>query len=287
MTEPIIAPTVGRILHYFLHDPADTSLPRFNTQGNDRPDPLAAMIVGVHSVDHVNLVVYDANGVAHCREAVPLVQGKGAAYPADRGHCEWMPYQKGQAAKTEAAEAKLIADSNRPSPAMREDLVRTLVSAASHTLAGTPSMGKQLAQGIKDFLDELQAPGVPAPVAVQAQPSMISLPVIDRVTDSLNLAPPATLTKVTPADIDAEIVAEYSVTLDQALQGCPVVEGLDRVTVAVLVLKNGTKLVGVNYGAIDPANHSAEIGRSEARAAAIDQAWPLLGFRLRDLLAAG
>lgn len=90
---------------------------------------------------------------------------------------------------------------------------------------------------------------------------------------------------VTPADIEAEIAAEYSTTLDKALAGCPLLEGMDRVTVAVIVLKNGTKLVGVNYGAIDPARHSPEMGAKEARAAAIEQAWPLLGFRLRDELA--
>lgn len=92
-------------------------------------------------------------------------------------------------------------------------------------------------------------------------------------------------TRVTPADIEAEITAEYSTTLDKALAGCPLLEGMDRVTVAVIVLKNGTKLVGVNYGAIDPARHSPEMGAKEARAAAIEQAWPLLGFRLRDELA--
>lgn len=92
--------------------------------------------------------------------------------------------------------------------------------------------------------------------------------------------------RVTPADIEAEIVGEYSTTLDKALAGCPLFEGMDRVTLAVVVLKNGTKLVGVNYGAIDPANHSPEMGEKEARAQAIEQAWSLLGFRLRDKLAA-
>lgn len=91
---------------------------------------------------------------------------------------------------------------------------------------------------------------------------------------------------VTLADIEAEIGAEYSFTLDKVLASCPLVGGLDRVTVAVIVLRNGTKLVGVNYGAIDPANHCPKKGKKEARAHAIEQAWPLLGFRLRDKLAA-
>lgn len=91
--------------------------------------------------------------------------------------------------------------------------------------------------------------------------------------------------RVTPEEIQAEIGAEYSFTLDKALQGCPMVDGLDRVTIAVIVLKNGTKLVGVNYGAIDPKQHCPETGRREARAQAVEQIWPLLGFRLRDELA--
>ncbi len=95
----------------------------------------------------------------------------------------------------------------------------------------------------------------------------------------------ATGPRVKLADVEAEIGAEYSFTLDKALQGCPLVDGLDRVTIAVIVLKNGTKLVGVNYGAIDPKQHCAETGRREARAQAVAQIWPLLGFRLRDELA--
>lgn len=91
--------------------------------------------------------------------------------------------------------------------------------------------------------------------------------------------------RVTPTQVEAEISAEYSFTLDGALAACPLVEGMDRVTIAVLVLKNGTKLVGVNYGAIDPAQHSAERGRQEARAQAVGKVYELLGFRLRDELA--
>ena len=116
----------------------------------------------------------------------------------------------------------------------------------------------------------------------------VALPVLDPGPDSLEReiqAKGLTAPRVTPTHVDAEISAEYSFTLDKALSGCPLVEGMDRVTVAVLVLKNGTKLVGVNYGAIDPAQHSPERGRQEARAQAVDKVYELLGFRLRDELA--
>ncbi len=102
---------------------------------------------------------------------------------------------------------------------------------------------------------------------------------------SASVAATTLANRVTPADIEATIAAEYSFTLDKALAGCPLVDGLERVTLAVVVLRNGTKLVGVNYGAIDPARHDAEQGRVEARAAAVEQVWPLLGYELRSKLA--
>lgn len=94
-----------------------------------------------------------------------------------------------------------------------------------------------------------------------------------------------TAARVTPEQVDANIAAEYSFTLDKALTGCPLVEGLDRVTLSVIVLRNGTKLVGVNYGAIDPERHDPEMGRTEARKEAIEQVWPLMGYELRSQLA--
>lgn len=92
--------------------------------------------------------------------------------------------------------------------------------------------------------------------------------------------------RITPAEIEAAIAAEYSFTVDKALQGCPLMPCLEHVTVCVLVLKNGTKIVGVNEGPVSAANFDAEIGRRYAREKAIDQVWPLLGYELRSKLAA-
>ena len=60
---------------------------------------------------------------------------------------------------------------------------------------------------------------------------------------------------------------------------------LDLVTFCVLTLKNETKIVGVNEGPVSPENFDAEIGRRIAREKAVDQIWPMLGYRLRDVLA--
>lgn len=58
----------------------------------------------------------------------------------------------------------------------------------------------------------------------------------------------------------------------------------DTVTICLMVLQNGTKIVGVNHGPVDPAGFSADDGRTYARQDAIRQIWPLLGFELRNKL---
>lgn len=88
----MIKPTPGRIVWYYPgeHD----GLPRIGK------DPLAAMIVGIHSDRLVNLTVFDITGGTHRKTSVVLVQeGDGAPESA---YCAWMPYQVGQAKKHEA-----------------------------------------------------------------------------------------------------------------------------------------------------------------------------------------
>lgn len=97
--------------------------------------------------------------------------------------------------------------------------------------------------------------------------------------------------RVTPADIESEIVGEYYASGEGAFSNnwLPVEQraSLRVMTLCVLILRNGCKVVGVNHGPVDPANFDAEHGRRDAREDAIRQVWPLLGFRLRDQLAAG
>lgn len=97
--------------------------------------------------------------------------------------------------------------------------------------------------------------------------------------------------RVTPADIEAEIASEnYFTALDGVLTGAPIdsatADPLSRLTFCVLVLKNGFTVVGKSACA-SPENFDAAIGRKIARQDAIDQMWPLLGFRLRDQLTRG
>ena len=61
---------------------------------------------GVFTAQLVNLTVLDSEGLPMREANVPLLQGNDKREPGQRC-AEWMPYQKGQAAKTEALEQSL------------------------------------------------------------------------------------------------------------------------------------------------------------------------------------
>lgn len=104
--------------------------------------------------------------------------------------------------------------------------------------------------------------------------------------------------RVTLLDIEAAIVEEVFFTAAQGVVGAsmaaippePVagqLEPLTQVTFCVMLLRNGTKIAGINYGSINPEDHSEAQGRFEARAHAIEQIWPLMGYALREQMAHG
>ena len=89
----MIKPTIGRIVWYY--------------EADIHAQPRAAIICYVWSDTCVNLAVFSQNGFAESRTSVLLWQeGHGTPRPSSY-FAEWMPYQKGQAAKTEALEAKI------------------------------------------------------------------------------------------------------------------------------------------------------------------------------------
>ena len=61
--------------------------------------------------------------------------------------------------------------------------------------------------------------------------------------------------------------------------------GLPNVTFCLLILRNGTKVTGVNHGPVSNANFRAVEGRRRARANAIEKVWELEGYLLRERLA--
>lgn len=104
-----------------------------------------------------------------------------------------------------------------------------------------------------------------------------------------------TAPRVTPADIEANIEAEVYFTAAEAAEGAngvPAMEGfrekyasLECLTFCVLVLRNGFTVTGES-ACVSPVNFDAELGRKIARQHAVDKLWPLLGYALRERLAA-
>ncbi len=93
----VIIPTPGRIVWYWP-SAADgiATLPG---------GPLAAIVAGVHNDRSVNLAVIDSYGHAQQRINVRLVQPDDDI--PDTSYASWMPYQLGQAAKTEELQEQL------------------------------------------------------------------------------------------------------------------------------------------------------------------------------------
>ena len=97
-----------------------------------------------------------------------------------------------------------------------------------------------------------------------------------------------TAARITPADIEANMVSEHYFTAGQAVAGGnyhpPKSDPLHLLTFCVLVLRNGFTVTGESACA-SPENFDAEIGRKIARANAVQKIWPLMGYELRSKLA--
>lgn len=98
--------------------------------------------------------------------------------------------------------------------------------------------------------------------------------------------------RVTPFELEAQVRSEFYFTASDGVLGesqggtRPAAwTNLDQVTICVLILRNGTKVVGVNEGPVSRENFNADIGRQYARQKAVDQIWPMLGYELRTKLA--
>ena len=107
-----------------------------------------------------------------------------------------------------------------------------------------------------------------------------------------NVAP-----RITPADIEANIVAEYFFTAAHGVLGARTRgelivrnpaevsrSGAEMLTFCVLQLRNGFTVTGESACA-SPENFNAEIGRNIARDNAVAKIWPLMGYELRSRLA--
>lgn len=102
-----------------------------------------------------------------------------------------------------------------------------------------------------------------------------------------NVAP-----RITPADIEANIVGEHYFTAADGSAGAalnagggeaPWHQSLELLTFCVLVLRNGFTVTGESACA-SPENFNAEIGRQVARENAVAKIWPLMGYELKTRL---
>lgn len=108
-----------------------------------------------------------------------------------------------------------------------------------------------------------------------------------------------TAPRVTPADIEANIVSEHYFRATEGILGAECARrirgeavaaeyaghpSLGLLTFCVLVLRNGFTVTGESACA-RPENFDAELGRKIARTNAVNKVWPLMGYALRNKLA--
>lgn len=118
-----------------------------------------------------------------------------------------------------------------------------------------------------------------------------------QVTDAASSAV-ATHPRVSLDDIKAAIAARVDLTADKMLHpgGATwmtepatevpmVIQQLGILSICVLVMKNGFTVLGKSAPA-SPENFNADLGKQYAYEDALRQLWPLMGFALRDKLAA-
>jgi hypothetical protein len=104
-----------------------------------------------------------------------------------------------------------------------------------------------------------------------------------------------TAPRVTPTDVEANIISCYFFTAEDGVLGEEAVHerpsavyerSLSLLTFCVLVLRNGFTVTGESACA-SPENFDAQIGKNIARANAVQKIWPLMGYELRSTLTAG
>lgn len=96
----MIKPTVGRVVWYY---------PGGEIAKAAGDQPRAAIVAHVHHDRSINIAWFGRDGKPNQAQNVPLLQDDDVM-PADE-FCMWMPYQHGQAAKTEALERQIASGS--------------------------------------------------------------------------------------------------------------------------------------------------------------------------------
>ena len=130
-----------------------------------------------------------------------------------------------------------------------------------------------------NITEELNALRDPPPALTIGYGTPTPAPIVESTTPS-----------VTDSAVEAEIHSEYYLNVGEAV-GATTVSFDDwygptmRLTLCILVLKNEFTVVGKS-ACVYPELYDSEKGRQLARADAVRQVWPFLGFRLADKRAA-
>lgn len=105
-----------------------------------------------------------------------------------------------------------------------------------------------------------------------------------QVTDEAAAAV-AVAARVSLASIEAKIEAIYHITGSEAIKykDAPVLECLDRLSICIIVMRNGFMVIGKSAPA-SPLNYNPELGKRFSYEDAIRQLWPLEGYALRETL---
>lgn len=93
----MISPTIGRVVLYWPPAPNGRA-------PNSQPWP--ALICRVWGDRCVNIAGFNDGGTPFSMSSCPLLQDDDVPF-GNSAYAEWMPYQKGQAAKTEALQAQI------------------------------------------------------------------------------------------------------------------------------------------------------------------------------------
>lgn len=120
---------------------------------------------------------------------------------------------------------------------------------------------------------------------------MDSLQVTDAQSAAVAVAPRVKLDDIKAAiaariDVTADKIAAFGFEMVDATFEVPRIIGpLQTLSVCILTMKNGFTVIGKAAPA-SPENFNRELGKQYAYEDAVRQLWPLMGFALRDKLAA-
>jgi hypothetical protein len=105
-----------------------------------------------------------------------------------------------------------------------------------------------------------------------------SLTAADALSASSAVAP-----RVALSDIESAIAEKHFIRADHAIGAPGANPALGLLTICIVVMRNGFVIVGKSAPA-SPENFNPELGRTFAYEDAVRQAWPLMGFALREKL---